>query len=90
MHNYISATHWGPDKMADILQMALSNVFQMYEFQCKISPKFAPKDVINNIPAWVQIMVWHQPGDKPLSEIMMVSLLMHICITRPQWVKSNI
>ena len=27
------------------------------------------------------------PGDKPLSEPMMVSLLMHICVTRPQWVK---
>ena len=31
-------------------------------------------------------MAWHRPGDKPLSEPMMVSLLMHICVTRPQWV----
>ena len=29
-------------------------------------------------------MAWHQPG---LPEPMMVSLLMHICITRPQRVK---
>ena len=42
---------------------------------------------INNIPALVQIMAWRRPGDKPLSEAMMVSSLMHICITRPQWVK---
>ena len=34
----------------------------------------------------VQIMVWHRPGDKPLSKAMMVSLLTHICVTRPQWV----
>ena len=34
----------------------------------------------------LQIMAWHRSGDKPLSERMMVSLLMHICITQPQWV----
>ena len=31
-------------------------------------------------------MAWHQPGDKPLPEPMMVSSLTHICVTRPQWV----
>ena len=55
----------------------------------KISLKFVPKGSINNIPALVQIMAWRRPGDKPLSEPMMDSLLMHICVTRPQWVKSN-
>ena len=53
----------------------------------KISLTFAPKGPINNIPALVQIMAWRRPGDKPLSEAMMVSLLTHICVTRPQWVK---
>ena len=53
----------------------------------KISLKFVPKGPINNIPALVRIMAWRQPGNKPLSEPMMVSLLMHICVTRPQWVK---
>ena len=52
----------------------------------KISLKFVPKGPINNIPALVQIMAWRRPGDKPLSEPMMVSLLTHICVTRPQWV----
>ena len=32
-------------------------------------------------------MAWRRPGDKPLSEPMMVSLLTHICVTRPQRVK---
>ena len=41
----------------------------------------------DDIPASVQIMAWRHPGDKLLSEPMMVSLLTHICITRPQWVK---
>ena len=39
-----------------------------------ISLKFFPKDQIKNIPALVQIMAWHQPGNKPLSEPMMVYL----------------
>ena len=45
----------------------------------KISLKFVPKAPINNILALVQIMAWRQPGDKPLSEPMMVSLLANIC-----------
>ena len=53
----------------------------------KISLKFAPKGPISNIPSLVQIMAWRRPGDKPLTELMMVSLLTHICVTRPQWVK---
>ena len=53
----------------------------------KISLKFVPKGPINNIPALVQIMAWRRPGDKPLSEPMMVSLLTHLCVTRPQWLK---
>ena len=35
------------------------------------------KGSINNIPALVQTMVLRQPGDKPSSESMMVSLLKH-------------
>ena len=54
----------------------------------KISLKFVPKGPINDIPALVRIKAWRRPGDKPLSEPMMVSLPMHICVTRPQWVKT--
>ena len=53
----------------------------------KISPKLVIKGPINNIPALVQIMAWRRPGDKPLSEPIMVRLLTHICVTWPQWVK---
>ena len=52
----------------------------------EISLKFVTKGQINNIPALVQIMAWRRLGAKPLSEPMMVSLLTHICVTRPQWV----
>ena len=56
----------------------------------KISLKFVPKGPINNIPALVLIMAWRRPGDKPLSEPMMVSLPTHICVTRPQWVNLSL
>ena len=52
----------------------------------KISLTFVPKCPVNNIPSLVQIMTWLRPGDKPLSEPMMFSLLTHICVTRPQLV----
>ena len=35
-------------------------------------------------------MAWHQPDSKPLSELLMVRLLTHICVNRPQGVKSVI
>ena len=45
---------------------------------------------INKIPALVvKLMAWHRPGDKPLSKPMMVSLRTHICVTRPQCVKTT-
>ena len=55
----------------------------------KISLKFVPKGPINNIPAMVEIMAWRRPGDKPLSEPMVVTLPTHICVARPQWVKRS-
>ena len=32
----------------------------------------------------VQTMAWRRPGDDPLFEAMVVGLLTHICVTRPQ------
>ena len=55
----------------------------------KISPKFVPKGPINNNSALVHILALRRSGDKPLSEPMMVSLMTHICVTRPQWVKND-
>ena len=55
----------------------------------EISLKFAPKSPIDKIPSLVHIMAWHRPGDKPISEPMMVSLLTHTCVTRPQWVNTT-
>ena len=85
----ITLTHWGRDKMAAISQtMFLKCIFlnENLWILLKISLKFVPKGPINNIPSLVQVMAWRRPGDKPLSEPMMVSLLTHICVARLQWV----
>ena len=76
-----------PRQMDAISQTPFSNVFSWIPI--KISLKFVPKGLINNIPAMVQIMAWRRPGDKPLSEPMMVGLPTHICVARPQWVKKH-
>ena len=49
----------------------------------KMSLKIVRKVSINEIPTMVQLMAWRRLGGKPLSKPMMVSLLTHICVTRP-------
>ena len=70
--------------------MIYRRVHENVWFPIKISLKFVPKGMINNIISLVQIMAWRRPGDKPLSEPMIISLPTHICIARPQWVKKEI
>ena len=54
-----------------------------------MSLKFVLNDPIKNIPDLAQVMAWHRPGGKPLSEEMMIELPTHVCDTRPQWVNKN-
>ena len=74
-------THWGRDKMAAIFQTTFSNGFSGNEnvwISINISLKFVPRGPINNIPTLLRVMAWRRPGDKPLSEPMMVRLTTHI------------
>ena len=86
--------HWGRDKMAAISQTILSSDFsiimKIFEFRLRFHWNLLPRPQLTNIPSLVQIMAWHRPGNKPLSEPMLVSLPTHICITRPQWVKFRV
>ena len=84
-------THWGWDKMSVFSQTTFAHVFfnENVWISINIALTFVPKGEINNIPALVQIMAWHHSDDKPLSEAMMLCLLTHICVTRPQWVTRN-
>ena len=53
----------------------------------EISMEVILRGSINNIPASCQMIAWHRPGDEPLSELLMIRLSTHICVTRHQWVK---
>ena len=78
----------GPHFAGDIFTCIFLN--ENVWISINISLKFVPKNPINDILALVQIMAWRQPGDKPLSEPMMVRLPTHICVTRLQWVKTTL
>ena len=77
--------------LAAFFQKTFSNAFswmKIYKYRLRFHWSFFPKGQINNIPALVLIMGLRRSGEKPLSEPMMVSLLTHICATRPQWVNN--
>ena len=80
-------THRGRYNMAAIFQTTLHFLNKNVWILITISLKLVSKGPNDNIPALVQIMAWRRPGDKPLSEAMVVRLPTHICVTRPQWVK---
>ena len=89
-----SLRYWGRNKMAATYQTTFSNAFSWMKclVSVKISLKFVPKGPINNIPSLVQMMAWRRPCDKLLSEPMVVSLVTHTCVSRPQrvnnvWIK---
>ena len=60
----------------------------MYQFRLRFHC-YSFEGLQLTITALVQIMAWGRPGDKPLSEPMMVIWLAHIWVTRPQWVKRH-
>ena len=93
--NFIRNTSWlntlSPRQNECHFTEDISNAFSWNKniwIRIRISLKFVPRGLINKIPALVQIMAWRCPGDKPLSEPMLVCLQMHICVNRPQWVKT--
>ena len=72
-------------KNATISQTTFSNAFslmKMFEFCLRFHWSLSNWQYSLSL-----IMAWHWPGDKPLSEPMMVGLLKHICITGLHWVK---
>ena len=54
----------------------------------KISLKFVPKGLIDNESALVWVMAWHLQGTNHYPNISWPSSMTHICVIRPQWVKS--
>ena len=75
LRSWQNGSHF-PDDISDVFSWMTMRTFWL---------KFRWRSLL-----WVQITIcqhWHRPSDKPLSEQMMVSLAMHICVTRPQWIK---
>ena len=87
LFNVLRSTQNGRLFPDDIFQCIFFN--ENVWLSVNISVKFIPKGPINNIQALVQIMAWRRPGDKPLSEPMIDSLLTHKCVTRLQWVNAE-
>ena len=72
--------------MAAIFQTTFWNAFswmKIYEFRLKFNWSL----FLRVHPALVRIMTWRLPGDKPLSEPMLLRSPTHICVTQLQWVK---
>ena len=80
--------HLADDFVDDILKCILSKKNVLISIGIPL--KFVPQCQINNIPALLQLIIWCRLGDKPLTEPLMFSLLTHMCITRPKWVKMYI
>ena len=81
--------HWCRDKFAAMSQMTFSTAFSWMKmcvfrltFHWNLFLKF--ESTISQL--WFQKMDWRRLGDKSISESTMASLLMHICVTRSQWV----
>ena len=85
-------THWGSQNAHHFPDNIFKCIFlnETVWVSLKISQKCVCKVWINNSTALLQIMAWCRPGDKLLSEPMMVSLLTHKHVTWPQWVKKLI
>ena len=85
-------THWGRGKIAAISQTTMSSAFsriKMLEYRLKFHWSLFLRVQLTISQQWYQLMAWCRPGDKPLSEPMMVRLPTHICITRSQWVNGK-
>ena len=88
----IALTDWGRDKMAAIFHTTFSNPFywmKIYEFPLQFHWGFCLIVQLTLFQHWFRLMAWCRPGDKPLSEPMMIRLLTHICVSRPQCVKKS-
>ena len=72
---YTWLSDWGPNKMASILEddtFDYEIIFENIIISIKISLTFVTNGPINNILAMVRDMTWCRPGDKPLSESLVV------------------
>ena len=89
--NYVSVNSLRPSQNGrhfadDIFKCIFLN--EIYEFRLRFHRNlFLWFELILFQHWFTEILAWRRPADKPLSEPMMVNLLTHICVIRPQWIK---
>ena len=83
----MQVTHWGWDKMADILQTFQTCFLEWNVWiSIKSSLKFVAKVPIDKMSALVSVRAWHWTGDKPLCTwINYGPAMLHICLSWSQW-----
>ena len=67
--------HWGRHKIVAIFQTIFSNAFSwknMYTFRLRFYWSLFLIFQLSIFQHWLKKISWHRPGNKPLSEIMMV------------------
>ena len=76
-----AATKWSPFSRWHFEMYFLGRKWMNFD---KNSIEVCSRGLTDNIPVLVQIMAWRRPGDRPLPKPIMVSLLAHIWVVRPQ------
>ena len=103
MHLKISSVKWRPfcpghnvltqDKMVSILQTTFSDSFSALNiviFWLEFYWNLFPRGPLKSEPTFVEIMAWQWTGNKPYYlKQCWLSLLIHIYVTRSQWVKQT-
>ena len=93
MNKLLVLIHWGWDKIASILHISFPNVFscmKIYEFCFRFHWSLFLRFQLTIFQHWFRLWLGHRIGAKPLPESTTVNLLMHICVTWPQWVKVSL
>ena len=83
-------THWGWDKMAVISQTTISNAFpwmKIYKFQFRFYWSLFPRVQLTSLEHWSRWWLGAEQVTSHYLNLWCPRLLMHICITQPQWVK---
>ena len=78
--------HWGLGKLPPFGRRHFQMLFLEYKYlhlYKNLTEVFFPKGPFNTNPSLGQIMAWRRPGDRPLSELMMINLLALICVALP-------
>ena len=74
--------HWSRNTMAAVFQTTFSKAFSCEWKYLNFDQNFTvSKCLIYQVSALVQLMAWHRPGDKPLSEPIMIRLPTNLCVS---------